>query len=84
MSDEKKIPIEKFGCCTLCDSTLSYWVLPDGTTTMDRGEFLGHRDYLTTGFDTAEEAEKALIEYRLGSPERLALKQISDSAKGEK
>lgn len=54
--------MKKWYCCSKCNEVNYYYVHDDGTTTFNRGEFLAHNDYLTTGFDTKEEAGKWLKE----------------------
>jgi hypothetical protein len=53
-------PVQEWYCCSLCDKVGDYWELPDDTTTFDRGHFLGHHDYITTGFSSKEEAQDYL------------------------
>ena len=54
----------KWYCCTKCQEVASYIVDDEtGETTFPRGEFLGHNDYITTGFDSKKAAEKGLKKY---------------------
>jgi len=50
-------------CCEKCQEVDSYQQYPDGHNTFPRGEFIAHRDFLTTGFKTKEEAEAWLSEH---------------------
>ncbi len=73
-------PVQKFYCCEKCDKVGDYWILPGGSTTFDRGEFLGHRDYLTASMDTLEEAEKALLSGKERTAQIAAMKAKMEAA----
>lgn len=54
---------QKWFCCTECEHVQEYYILPNGDTTFPRAEYLLHGlkyDYITTDFDTKEEAEDYL------------------------
>ena len=52
--------MKKWYCCSKCNRVDYYYVHDDGTTSFNRGEYLAHNEYLTTGFDTEEEARVQL------------------------
>ena len=52
--------MKKWYCCEKCQKVDYYYVHDDGTTSFNRGELLAHNEFLTTGFDSKEEAEKWL------------------------
>ena len=53
-----RTPKEQWYYCGKIDEIGSYWVLPDGQTTFERGLFMAYGDSLATGFDSREEAEQ--------------------------
>ncbi len=60
--------MKKWYCCSKCNEVGYYYILDDGTTTFNRGEWLAHgvyNDWVTTGFDTKEEAEIYLADHPL-------------------
>jgi hypothetical protein len=59
----------QYYCCSKCKTTGSYAIDEEtGETTFPRGEFLAHRDFLTTGMRTKEEAEDRLTKDIAGLP----------------
>lgn len=50
---------EYYGYCARCVKIYSYRFI-GGVTDFPRGEFMVHRDYITTGFDSEQAAQDAL------------------------
>lgn len=50
----------RFACCEICRHVVEYQEFDSGDTDFPRGEWLVHRDSITTGFRTAEAAQEWL------------------------
>jgi hypothetical protein len=51
----------KYYCCSKCKVVGSYVINENnGDTTFNRGEWLSHNEFITTGFKTENEAKKWL------------------------
>lgn len=61
----EKVAVKRWYACQRCKRVDHYYELDDGMTTFPRGEFLGHRDYLATGFESEADARKWLDEHPL-------------------
>lgn len=60
-------PQKRYYCCEKCRKVGSYEVYANGDTSFPRGEYLAHRDFIVSDFETRTEAQQWLDEHPDGT-----------------